>query len=128
MNIETLKRATQLTKELKEITENEELKDKLSLFSMDYHSALSNISEVNISDNSISFLASGYARGYFENEFTVTWDFLDNPNKYIQKKRLEALEKAEKEEEERKKKLEERERQKLKELKEKYESTQLLRM
>lgn len=122
MNKETLKRAAQLTKELREITEDKDLENKLAIYSMSQHPALCNIDDIKIGNNYIGFLASGHARGYFEESFGVTWDFLDDPEAYILKEKQEKEKQEQKEEEERKKKFEERERQKLKELKEKYES------
>jgi hypothetical protein len=80
-----------------------ELIPLLEKYSTNYHWALCDIDEQNITidDQYVSFKASGNCRGWFEEHFSVKWDYFDNPEQYIEneKKQKEEQERQAKEKE-----------------------------
>lgn len=61
------------------------LKPSLLIYSTHHHYSLGKVGAVDFDKDVVSFSTNGYCKGYFEEQFTVTWDFFDNPEDYIQK-------------------------------------------
>ena len=71
-----LKRAVDLQGELDSIIQ--EIKPKLVKIAKKKHSRLGEtIENVHFHDDDISFMAGGYAMGYFEDGFQISWDELN---------------------------------------------------
>lgn len=78
---ETLSKARALQVELDEI--ESELIPLLRHYNRSKHVNLDSATDINIKDGEVSWLASGYCYGHFEEAFSVSWDYFDDPEAYI---------------------------------------------
>lgn len=98
---ETLAKAYILQVELDKI--KSELTPLLRYYNHSRHVNLDSATDVKFLNGEVSWLAGGYCYGHFEETFSVSWDYFDDPEAYIKAQKAFELEQQQREIEEKKK-------------------------